>query len=546
MPAQPRHRQRYRRPALQAGVDETRRNGNLRGKPAVIVHGRADALLPVSHTSRPYAALNKKVEGAASKLSYVKWPTPSTSTASSARPPCCRVMTAATCRCIMYLNHAPTPCTTTSPGKACPPARWCARCHVAARRQRPGHRRQRAAAGHHARRRQRHCHHGGHHSIPTAGTLNDLCDPGPVHRRCMPRHSNAVIPGRSNEHCEELGEPCRPPCSGVDRWRWHWPWGRRPPRRPPAPVVVGQVAPLSGVLASTGAQMVLGGKIYFDWVNAQGGVHGASIRQAVADDGYKVADTVTRTRELAKPEVVALYGFAGTANITQLLADGVLEQGGAALVAPYRGRVAAQPVQPVIFHVRAGYADETEHMVQQLTTLGMNRVAVMYRTMVWQGARRGGGGAGQAWPQARGVCGLRAQYRQGGRRRQGHQGRRCARGHHDCGEQALGGVHPALPRAGRWRAALQHLGGGPDRAGQSSRARHGLGISQVGRTPPAATAVVREYQTLLKNTRPTQRSTTPASEQFLGAKVLVEALRRAGPAPTSRQGREGAGVTAKL
>lgn len=148
-----------------------------------------------------------------------------------------------------------------------------------------------------------------------------------------------------------------------------------------AEVVVGQVAPLSGVLASTGAQMVLGGKIYFDWVNAQGGVHGASIRQAVADDGYKVADTVTRTRELlAKPEVVALYGFAGTANITQLLADGVLEQGGAALVAPYTGGESLRnPFNPWIFHVRAGYADETEHMVQQLTTLGMNRVAVMYQ-----------------------------------------------------------------------------------------------------------------------------------------------------------------------
>jgi len=57
---------------LQAGVNETRRNGNLRGKPAIIVHGRADALLPVSHTSRPYAALNKQVEGNASKLSYVE------------------------------------------------------------------------------------------------------------------------------------------------------------------------------------------------------------------------------------------------------------------------------------------------------------------------------------------------------------------------------------------------------------------------------------------------------------------------------------------
>ena len=57
---------------MQAGVNETRRNGNLRGKPAIIVHGRADALLPVSHTSRPYFALNKVAEGAASKLSYIE------------------------------------------------------------------------------------------------------------------------------------------------------------------------------------------------------------------------------------------------------------------------------------------------------------------------------------------------------------------------------------------------------------------------------------------------------------------------------------------
>lgn len=57
---------------LQAGLDETRRNGNLHGKPTLIVHGRADALLPVNHTSRPYAALNRKVEGTASRLSYIE------------------------------------------------------------------------------------------------------------------------------------------------------------------------------------------------------------------------------------------------------------------------------------------------------------------------------------------------------------------------------------------------------------------------------------------------------------------------------------------
>ncbi len=58
--------------ALQAGLDETRRNGKLGGRPSIIVHGRNDALLPVNHTSRPYTALSKLADGAASKLSYIE------------------------------------------------------------------------------------------------------------------------------------------------------------------------------------------------------------------------------------------------------------------------------------------------------------------------------------------------------------------------------------------------------------------------------------------------------------------------------------------
>ena len=54
---------------LRASIDATKRSGNLRGKPAVIVHGRSDTLIPINHTSRPYYALNKQVDGA-SKLVY--------------------------------------------------------------------------------------------------------------------------------------------------------------------------------------------------------------------------------------------------------------------------------------------------------------------------------------------------------------------------------------------------------------------------------------------------------------------------------------------
>ncbi len=48
------------------------RDGDLGGRPALIVHGRDDGLLPVNHTSRAYTALNKAREGRHSKLSYIE------------------------------------------------------------------------------------------------------------------------------------------------------------------------------------------------------------------------------------------------------------------------------------------------------------------------------------------------------------------------------------------------------------------------------------------------------------------------------------------
>lgn len=57
---------------MRTGIDEVRRNGNLRGKPAIIVHGQNDGLLPPNFTSRPYVALNRQVEGDASQLRYIE------------------------------------------------------------------------------------------------------------------------------------------------------------------------------------------------------------------------------------------------------------------------------------------------------------------------------------------------------------------------------------------------------------------------------------------------------------------------------------------
>jgi hydroxybutyrate-dimer hydrolase len=55
--------------SVQAGIAAVQRSGNLHGKPAILVQGRADALVPVNHASRAYYAANKVVEGAGSQVS---------------------------------------------------------------------------------------------------------------------------------------------------------------------------------------------------------------------------------------------------------------------------------------------------------------------------------------------------------------------------------------------------------------------------------------------------------------------------------------------
>jgi hydroxybutyrate-dimer hydrolase len=58
--------------AVRAGMAEVLLNGNLRGKPVLMVGGRSDALIPVNNSERAYTAYNRLVEGAASQLRYVE------------------------------------------------------------------------------------------------------------------------------------------------------------------------------------------------------------------------------------------------------------------------------------------------------------------------------------------------------------------------------------------------------------------------------------------------------------------------------------------
>ncbi len=57
---------------VKAGAAEVYRSANLRGKPALIVHGRHDTLVPPNFSSRAYTLRNAQLEGTASKLRYIE------------------------------------------------------------------------------------------------------------------------------------------------------------------------------------------------------------------------------------------------------------------------------------------------------------------------------------------------------------------------------------------------------------------------------------------------------------------------------------------
>lgn len=304
-------------------------------------------------------------------------------------------------------------------------------------------------------------------------------------------------------------------------------------------IVIGQVAPLSGVLADTGKDMVLGAKIYFEHVNDQGGVHGKKIRHVVKDDGYKVDETVRLTTEvIEKDGALALIGFAGTGNVGELLKQKILEKANIALVAPYTGgELLRTPFNPYIFHIRAGYADEAEGIVNQLVMLNMKRIGVMYQDDPF----------GKA-----GLAGVEAALK---KRNLEIVGTGAYEKNTDNVTEAVSAIAKANPQAvvmisvNKSTAAFSKQIRGVSTVAQlvnisvvnpkeiarqigNDHAR-GLGIAQVMPYPYSPTvAIVKEYQQAMKKYAPGIELSYTSFEEFVGAKVLVEGLRRAGPNAT--------------
>lgn len=140
---------------------------------------------------------------------------------------------------------------------------------------------------------------------------------------------------------------------------------------------IGQPSGFTGTIAAGVKENTSGAKLYFDAVNARGGVHGQKVELISVDDKFDPKLTVALARELiTKDRVLALFLNRGTPHAQALLP--LLAEFKLPLVAPSTGAMVLHtPVNPWVFNVRATYQREAAEAIEHLARVGITRIAVL-------------------------------------------------------------------------------------------------------------------------------------------------------------------------
>jgi ABC-type branched-subunit amino acid transport system substrate-binding protein len=140
---------------------------------------------------------------------------------------------------------------------------------------------------------------------------------------------------------------------------------------------IGMPSGFTGSVAAGVKENHEGAKLYFDTINARGGVNGQKIELITVDDKFDPKVTVEVARDLiTKQRVLALFLNRGTPHSQALLP--LLTELKVPLVGPSTGAmVLHDPVHPWVFNVRATYQREAAKAVEHLASIGITRIAMI-------------------------------------------------------------------------------------------------------------------------------------------------------------------------
>jgi len=300
-------------------------------------------------------------------------------------------------------------------------------------------------------------------------------------------------------------------------------------------IVIGQAAGFTGSVAGTVKELTAGAQLYFDHVNARGGVHGRKIVLESMDDGFDPKRSPDVFKKLIEEkQVFAMFLSRGTP--TNEAAYPVLEAAKVPLIGPSTGAMSMyNPPRKYLFPVRASYQSETFKIVPQLVNMGMTRIALLYVDDSF--GKDGLTGVQQAMKEAKLTPVAVVSHQRGSTKL----------------EEAVAAIAKADPQAVimvtladagvAFVKQMKAAGKSPmflTLSNNSSNAfiknlgidGHGLAVSQVSPYPfSGSEPLTREFLGLMKDKKDVAPSYS-SMEGFIAAKVLVEGLRRAGKQPT--------------
>ena len=307
----------------------------------------------------------------------------------------------------------------------------------------------------------------------------------------------------------------------------------------PDRIIFGQAAALEGPASALGRGMREGILAAFAEANATGGVNGRKLELVSEDDGYEPKRTIEATKKLIDNNVFALIGSVGTP--TSAASKPIAEAAGVPFIGPFTGAdILRNPFQRNVVNVRASYFEETEVMVERLTTdLGIKRIAILFQDDAF--GRAGYDGTVRALSKrgmqlvAEGTFERNTTAVRGGLLA-------IRRGEPEA-VITIGTYQPIaefvrLARRIKLNAVFLTVSFvGADALAQDIGAEgDGLVITQVVPFPldPAQPAVQR-YQAALKASTPEAKPGFVSLEGYLVGRLAIETLRKAGPSP-SRSG----------
>ena len=303
-------------------------------------------------------------------------------------------------------------------------------------------------------------------------------------------------------------------------------------------LVLGQSAALSGPSGMLGSEYRQGALAYFAEVNRQGGVHGKRLKLLSLDDRYEPPLTLRNTKQLVeRDKVFALFGYVGTPTVKAVLP--LVEKQKIPLIAPLTGaQLLRQPHRPMVFNLRTSYNMEIDRMVNYLVRSGHHRVAVVYQNDAFgQDGLKGS-------LKALNRHGLKPVATASVERNSNQTGGATSMVQNANGVLVIA-AYPSsasLSREMRRRGSTAKLmnvsfvGTSALRSSLKSHEASGIGVAQVVPFPwNERVPVVKEYQEMMRRQQAKPHFGFISLEGFLAAKMTVEGLRRAGPAPTRQR-----------